>query len=322
MNINNMVKTQGRSIYEQLQHIKDGNAGKSKNTKDAASKGSSVPANIQDKLDISNPNVTTEINASLEKESQRSSSSSGEIQASNGANVSFQFDLFYSLTSKVEASMGQSGAERFVNLGASVAETFKSSFSLSIDGVGSFMNGTEKSLEISPEVANDFFDAVEGLTKQGPDALENFLKKSDAFFDELENTYGDLGGAFDDIKAQVQSQAKDFMASVGDAQQYVKGEIGTDQQSILDQITATAGEGSEGAEGTEGSEGKNLISMFANPDVKVSQDDYKDFLQKFMDYANRMQQSMFDQLMSMKDSMSSNSSSAADAVKSLLDVNA
>ncbi len=321
-------QTQGKSLYEQLQKISNSLTGKSetKDTKEKESKKASESSLVPtDKLDISkNSNVSTEIAASQEKYSERTNSSSGEITSSNGSNVSFQFDLFYSLTSKVEAKMGQSGAERFVNLSASVAETFQSSFSLSIDGVGSFMNGTDKSLDISPEVANDFFDAVEGLTQQGPEALENFLKKSDAFFNELEANYGNMDGAFDTIKEQVQNQAKEFIASVGDAQNFVMGEVEGDQQNLLDQVSGLLADNTEAAEASEEQDGsKDLISMFNNPEIKATQDQYKDFLSKFLEYANKMKESMFNELMAMKDnSTNSADSSASNALKSLLDVSA
>ena len=159
-------QTQGKSLYEQLQKISNNLTGKTetKGAKEKNSQKSSESSLVPtDKLDLSNiKNVSTEIAASQEKYSERTNSSSGEITSSNGSNVSFQFDLFYSLTSKVEAKMGQSGAERFVDLSASVAETFQSSFSLSIDGVGSFMNGTDKSLDISPEVAQPGYGTSNG----------------------------------------------------------------------------------------------------------------------------------------------------------------
>lgn len=320
-------QTQGKSLYEQLQKISNNLTGKTetKGAKEKNSQKSSESSLVPtDKLDLSNiKNVSTEIAASQEKYSERTNSSSGEITSSNGSNVSFQFDLFYSLTSKVEAKMGQSGAERFVDLSASVAETFQSSFSLSIDGVGSFMNGTDKSLDISPEVANDFFDAVEGLTKQGPEALENFLKKSDAFFNELEATYGNMDGAFDTIKEQVQSQAKDFIASVGDAQNFVMNGVQEDQQNLLDQASGLLSENSEVPENSEEDGGNNLIKMFAKPEITATQDQYKDFLNKFIEYANKMKESMFNELMAMKDGTSnSDNSSASNALKSLLDVSA
>lgn len=318
-------QTQGKSLYEQLQKISNSLTGKSetKGTKEKESNKSSESSLIPtDKLDLTQlGNVSKEISASHEKLSERSNSSSGEITASNGSNVSFQFDLFYSLTSKVEAKMGQSGAERFVDLSASVAETFKSSFSLSIDGVGSFMNGTDKSLDISPEVANDFFDAIEGLTKQGPEALENFLKKSDAFFDELEATYGNMDGAFDTVKEQVQAQAKDFIAQVGDAQQFVNGGVEEDQKSLFDQVSNLLAGNSEEVEEPDDS-GNNLIKMFAKPEISATQEQYKDFLEKFIEYANKIKESMFNELMAMKDNSKSDDSSASNALKSLLDVSA
>jgi hypothetical protein len=233
------------------------------------------------------------------------------VQA-GGYNISFQFDLFYELTSKVEAQMGQRGAERFVSLGASVAETFQSSFSLSIDPVGSFMNGTQESLELSPEVTNSFFDAVEKMSSLSPEALENFLSKSDDFFAELKKTYGDAEGAFDAIKDTMQSQAKNFFAQVKDMKDSVLGapegqikgleegakaeplkgkeklaELGIELESPskLDTLSMLL-DGSE-------KDDDSLISMFFNKDVKLSQDQYSDFLQDFQGFANKIKGAMF-----------------------------
>ena len=316
-------QAQGKSISQQLQLAKNALSGKSeaKETKEKqlsqSSNSSLLPT---DRLDFDkNPNITKEVTVTQDRKSRRSSSSGGEIEASNGANVSFQFDLFYSLTSKVEAKMGQAGAERFVNLSASVAETFNSSFSLSIDGVGSFMNGTDKSLNISPEVANDFFDAVEALTQQGPEALENFLKKSDAFFNELESNYGELDGAFDTIKEQVQAQAKDFIASVGDAQNKVIGRLKSDQQNVMDLVS----ERMNGNTAENEKSDKNLIHMSSKPELTATQKDYKEFLGKFLEYANKVKESMFNDLMALKDKNSSSKDSGANnALKSLLDLSA
>ncbi|HEY9068621.1 MAG TPA: hypothetical protein VIV61_00065, partial [Candidatus Ozemobacteraceae bacterium] len=138
----------------------------------------------------------------------------GLQQESGGLRIAYHFDLFYQLSQKVQARMGQSGQQRFVETAASVSETFKGSFSLQIDAVGSFLNGTDKSLNISPETANQFMDAVDGLAELSPDGLQNFLKESDKFFGELEKTYGEAGGAFDDINARMKAQATAFFDSV------------------------------------------------------------------------------------------------------------
>lgn len=322
---------QGSSLLNQMQKLNQVFAEKTKSLSNAPAKkedkANNLPSNVTDKLDLSSlGNVSKQLAVSKEDESQKSNSTSGEIQASDGTKVSFQFDLFYQLTSKVEAKMGSSGAERFVNLSASVAETFQSSFSLSIDGVGSFMNGTDKSLNISPETANEFFDAVEGLTKQGPEALQNFLEKSDAFFNELEANYGSADGAFDTIKEQVQAQAKEFLSSVGDAQQFVLGDnaqnaLSGDFSSLLEQAGAAFGELGAPTEEEGKDSGNNLIKMTAKPNISATQEEYQDFLKKFLEYANQVKQSMFDDLMSLKDKTAS-SSSTTDALKSLLDVSA
>lgn len=228
------------------------------------------------------------------------------VQA-DGLNISYQFDLFYELTSQVEAKMGQQGANRFVELSGKVSETFMGNFSLSIDPVGSFMNGTSKSLEISPETTGEFFDAVEGLADLSPEALENFLKESDEFFAELENTYGEAGGAFDDIKSQMQEQAKAFFADV----EKVKSDVlGNDETPEVDASTENGELGAPAAE-TQGSadlssllsandDESSLIEMFFNPEMKVSQSDYQDFLSEFIDYADKFRQQMFEKLFSSR----------------------
>lgn len=321
MNIH-FAQTQGKSLYEQLQKIKDEALNKpEKKSTDGKQLDKKPDSSLIPKDTASFNNVSTEITASQEKVSKRSNSTSGEISSSNGSNVSFQFDLFYSLTSKVEAKMGQSGAERFVNLSSSVAETFKSSFSLSIDGVGSFMNGTDKSLDISPEVANDFFDAIEGLTQQGPDALENFLKKSDAFFGELEKTYGNLDGAFDTVKEQIQAQAKDFISSVGEAQNFVIGGMENDQKELANQASNLLDDSK--TDEPKDSNPNSLIKMFAKPEVSATQHEYQNFLDSFLEYANKMKESMFKDLMAMKGGNSNpDNSNTANSLKSILDLSA
>lgn len=235
------------------------------------------------------------------------------IQA-GGLNISFQFDMFYELSSKVEAQMGKSGAERFASLGATVAETFQSNFNLSIDAVGSFMNGTEQSLAISNETTNAFFDAVSSMADLSPESLENFLKESDNFFDELKATYGDAEGAFDQIKETMQSQAKDFFAKVTDMRENA---MAAPEEKPAIEIDANKAEDTENAEdiassldlktpsksdllsslldGLKGSEDNenDLISMYFKKDMKVSKKDYSDFLADFQNFAEKLRANMF-----------------------------
>lgn len=218
------------------------------------------------------------------------------IQA-DGLNISFQFDLFYELASKVEAKMGQKGAERFVELSGTVSETFMGSFNLSIDAVGSFMNGTDKSLDISPEVTNKFFDAVEGLADLSPKALENFLKESDKFFASLEETYGPANGAFAKIKGAMQEQAKAFFADVETVrQQAIAGPAPatalpeTPADEALPAVKVTA----------DSKQGQQLIDLLFQPKKKVSQDEYKGFLKEFLDYAEKFKQQMLEKLLNSK----------------------
>lgn len=194
-----------------------------------------------------------------------------------GLKISMNFDLFYQLTQKVTARMGQSGGQRFVELAGTVAETFKGSFSLSIDAVGSYLNGTDKSLEISPETTGEFFDAVEGLTKLSPEALENFLKESDEFFEELESTYGDLGGVFDDLKKQVQNQASGFFQQVETSRQEMLAEVATPAPAELP--------------GAEPGEAPTAAGLGTGHNMVVAAD-YQKFLHSFLDYTRKFREQM------------------------------
>ncbi len=235
---------------------------------------------------------------------QQNSADSGEEKPENadsikteGLNISFQFDLFYELSSKVEAKMGKSGANRFAELSGKVSETFMGSFNLSIDAVGSFMNGTDKSLDISPETTGQFFDAVEGLADLSPEALENFLKESDKFFASLEETYGKADGAFEAIKNTMQDQAKQFFADVGTARNDAMGaieETAAEQAQALPQPPAAG----DGTPSKEANGNKPLIELMFQPGKKVGQDDYKSFLEDFLKYANKFKQQMFEKLFS------------------------
>ncbi|EKD84206.1 MAG: hypothetical protein ACD_39C00180G0001, partial [uncultured bacterium] len=193
----------GRSLFESLKELRN-TQGKDKK-EDVVAKGLKQLQDVFEKTANAKP-------AKQKDSSAVADENAPQTIKSDGLNISFQFDLFYELTSKVEAKMGQKGAERFVELSGTVSETFMGSFNLSIDAVGSFMNGTDKSLDISPEVTGEFFDAVEGLADLSPEALENFLKESDEFFASLEETYGPANGAFDQIKSTMQEQAKAFFA--------------------------------------------------------------------------------------------------------------
>ena len=224
----------------------------------------------------------------------------GAVQA-DGLNISFQFDLFYELTSQVEAKMGSDGANRFVELSGKVSETFKGSFSLSIDPVGSFMNGTSKSLEISPETTSEFFDAVEGLADLSPEALENFLAKTDDFFAELEKTYGKADGVFAEIKNQMQGQAKAFFADVEQIKTDVLGSEETDAAPAVQApnpgFSMPTTDLSALLTGSKGDDEQSLIEMFFKPGMKLSQEDYQSFLEEFSTYAEKFRQQMFEKLL-------------------------
>ena len=272
MNIK-LTTDQGRSLLDELQSDT-----REKFVRAPEEESSAIPlARQKDVFERTSTQLPAE--SATEKSSQNTSSTGA---VSEGLNISFQFDLFYELSSKVEAKMGQSGATRFAELSGRVAETFAGSFKLSIDAVGSFMNGTDKSLDISSETAGEFFDAVEGLADLSPEALENFLKESNDFFAELEATYGEADGAFDDIKAQMQEQAKAFFADV--------------EQTRADALSDSDAESSEAlAEGSSPqseTDDSQAISMLLDPDKQFSQVDYKEFLNNFIEYTLKFQKQL------------------------------
>ncbi|HAE37373.1 MAG TPA: hypothetical protein DCG57_01905 [Candidatus Riflebacteria bacterium] len=277
----------GRSLLEQLKEMRTPQkAGPKEN---AAAKGLKHLQDIFEKTGNTRPAEKRDKSAVSDDKSPKA------VQA-EGLNISFQFDLFYELTSKVEAKMGQKGAERFAELSGTVSETFMGNFSLSIDAVGSFMNGTDKSLDISPEVTNDFFNAVEGLADLSPEALENFLKESDEFFASLEKTYGPANGAFDKIKSTMQEQAKAFFADVDATRQKVLG--GPVATEALP--GASAGAALPAVEAPAKSNAQQLIELLFQPEKKVSQADYKDFLKDFAAYTEKFRQQLFEKLFNNK----------------------
>ncbi|NLI77095.1 MAG: hypothetical protein GX442_11725 [Candidatus Riflebacteria bacterium] len=222
-------------------------------------------------VDVFEPSVTTPAEVPPTDETSDQSAQAG------GLKISMNFDLFYQLSQKVTARMGQSGGQRFVELAGTVAETFQGSFSLSIDAVGSYLKGTDKSLEISPETTGEFFDAVEGLADLSPEALETFLKESGEFFEELESQYGDLGGVFDDLKKQVQDQASGFFQQVEASRQEMLAEVATPAPAEFPQ--AETGETPTAAGlGT----GHNMVVAA----------DYQKFLQNFLDYTRKFREQM------------------------------
>jgi len=215
-------------------------------------------------------------------------------------NVSFQFDLFYQLSTKVEAKMGQSGANRFAELSSEVAETFAGSFNLKIDGVGSFMKNTDSALNISPETTNEFFDAVEGLTDLSPEALENFLQETEDFFNELESVYGEAGGAFDQIKEQMQQQASSFFADVKSARESAMSGLEQDLASAAEKLGLTAPQAESAPAASAETPYSEPITMAFKPEIQVSQANYQDFLQKFLDYTEKFRQQMFESFFNRK----------------------
>lgn len=288
-----LPKDQGRSPIDQLQA----------DYRDKFAQGQKsvfLPPTATTAKDTFEPSSSKKANKASEQTEVKDDTTASSAKA-DGLNISFQFDLFYELSSKVEAKMGQSGANRFTELSGKVSETFMGSFNLSIDAVGSFMNGTDKSLDISNETTNKFFDAVEGLADLSPEALQDFLKESDTFFNELENTYGEANGAFDQIKSQMQDQATAFFADVEQArndaltggQQQLPESTEDADNSTAGTTTDLSSPASSGAADQENS----LIEMLFKPGLKISQDDYKSFLSDFAEYAQKFRQQMFEKLL-------------------------
>jgi hypothetical protein len=296
--MNVKLSDQGRSLLNQLQIATQEKSSILKRS-ELQQKSSALPADIFEK------SAATPLKTAADAAEKSEGTDSGSISA-GGLNISFQFDLFYELSAKVEAKMGQSGANRFAELSGKVSETFMGSFNLQIDAVGSFMNGTDKSLDISPETTSEFFDAVEGLADLSPEALENFLKESDEFFSELESTYGEADGAFDQIKGLMQDQAKAFFSDVEAARQNaVAG--GSSEEATDSAAAAQLPEDASTDEKTPAA-----IKLVFQPETSASQSEYKDFLKDFLDYTSKFRQQMFDKLLGSKISGYGNLLKAAD----------
>jgi hypothetical protein len=221
-------------------------------------------------------NLTLGVDTFQESARALEKSADKAIAATGGMKLSFHFDLFYSLTQKVSMKMGQSGAQRFTEISASVSETFQSRFSLKIDGVGAFLKGTDASLNISPELTDRFFDAVEGLSDLSPEALESFLEETDAYFGELEKQYGPLAEALDDVKETIKNQATSFINQV----QSVR------EDAIENPLLSERSTANDGQKKSAGS--PTAIAVPQVKDLLVSQDDYQQFLDTFLKYAQAM----------------------------------
>jgi hypothetical protein len=224
--------------------------------------------------------------------------------ASGEMNISFQFDLFYELSTKVEAKMGANGANRFAEVSGTVAETFMGNFNLKIDGVGSFFKSTDNALNISPETTGEFFNAVEGLADLSPEALENFLQETEDFFNELEASYGEADGAFDQIKETMQQQATAFFSDVNATREKAIGNQETDQTDEAmaapeAQALASAIENPVESQPAD-KENTGLIKLAFKPDMMVTADKYQDFLKKFIDYTEKFRQQMLESFFNRK----------------------
>lgn len=217
-------------------------------------------------------------------ESAEATDAAGQAK-SDGLRISYHFDLFYQLSQKVQTRMGQSGQDRFIETTGTVAETFQGNFSLEIDAIGTFMKGTDAALNVSNETANEFFDAVNGLAELSPEALENFLKESGEFFDELERTFGEAGGAFDEIKAQMQAQAKAFFEGVSAIRGEASGEA-TD--------TEAAPAIPETTESTEAASPEIKLAVGPQKGLGVREDVYRKFIDSFLEYIRRYSETLHD----------------------------
>jgi hypothetical protein len=220
------------------------------------------------------------------------SDSTAVSDKAGGLKISYHFDLFYELSQKVSAKMGQKGLNRFTEVSATVAETFKGSFQLNIDAVGSYLKGTDKSLDISQETANEFMDSVDELSNLSPEALENFLREADEFFADLETSYGEAGGAFDDIRDQMKSQASQFFKSVNGIREEVLAEAetvvpleGTTPQNPslpagADELTPFPGSLSA------------LIPAADGSGMEFPAKDYKSFVNNFLRYVDQFRKNL------------------------------
>jgi len=236
-------------------------------------------------------------------------------QESGGLRIAYHFDLFYQLSQQIQTKMGQSGQERFVETTSKVAETFKGAFSLKIDGVGSFLKGTDSALKISNETTNQFLDAVDGLADLSPEALGNFLEESDSFFNELETQYGEAGGAFDEIKAQMQEQAKNFFDGI----KTIRDESGIDAGFFGEDgtgDTAVAADQTGAAtqlpleQGTEADTEPGIaLAIGPQEGSQVSASQYQQFVSSFLQYTLRFRQSIFDSMLTGSQNQQATSSS-------------
>lgn len=233
---------------------------------------------------------TTDSSSPATDEAEKAKTEEADSSGAGGLKIAFQFDLFYELSQKVSVKMGQKGLSRFTEVASKVTETFKGNFSLSIDPVGSFMKGTDASLNISPDTTNAFLDSVDGLATLSPNALENFLKESDRFFSEIEKTYGSAGGAFDGIRDQIQGQAKQFFADVKTVQEkMVSGETALPVGAPAAQQIPASGDVTSGTD---------LLPLTLGNGNKVTKEQYQDFLKGFQDYVNRFRQQMLKDFLS------------------------
>lgn len=217
-------------------------------------------------------------------ESAEATDAAGQ-QEPDGLRISYHFDLFYQLSQKVQARMGQSGQEKFVETTGTVAETFQGNFSLEIDAIGNFMKGTDAALNVSNDTANEFFDAVNGLADLSPESLETFLKETGEFFDELEKTYGEAGGAFDDIKAQMQAQAKAFFAGVSAIRGEAAGE--TAEAEAAPVVPETA-------EPAETASPEIKLAVGPQKGIGIPEDVYQKFIDSFLEYIRRYSETLHD----------------------------
>lgn len=243
------------------------------------------PENQNPAADVSSTKAL-KLEDSFEKSSKAENHqlSSSNSNSSAALSVSYQFNLFYEMSSKVEARMGKAGAERFVETGATISETFKSSFSLEIDVVGSFIDSTDKSLDISPETTDRLFTSIQELSEMSIKSVENFLKATNEFFQEIEERFSSANGIFDDMRSQMESQARDFFDSFVSM-------VGRETQEVIESSPEVVPEQPE-TENQNSIHDSLLIQLQQRPGRRLPLPIYQDFLSSFHEYAQEFQTKM------------------------------
>lgn len=216
-------------------------------------------------------------------ESGETSTESGKGPSGAGYRIAMHFDLFYQLTQKFDARMGTDGVNRFHQVTASVTEKFSAGFSLSIDPVGKYLKTADRSLDVDPEVVGRFLDSVEELADLSPEALAGFLDEADRFFGHLEETYGELGGGFDEMRDLVKHQALAFFDDVGQIRRQNGGLLAA-AQTQAPPASELVGPGLAG----QPSGVPTGVQLADRTGRQVSLEQYREFLEAFDRYRERL----------------------------------